>query len=114
MAIKEGDVVEVTSQRGTIKALAYPHPGVSPNVVSIPFGQGHRAGGQFSEGRGANVFNILSPDTDENTGALAWAATRVRLEKTGDWVRLPKFENTAPDRAVDKDERIIKITNHDS
>ena len=114
MGIREGDVVRVSSQRGTIKALAYPHPGTAPNVLSMPFGQGHRAGGTFAEDRGSNVFDILSPLTDENTGAWAWAATRVRLEKTDEWVRLPKFENTAPDLAVDEEEKVIKVTSHDS
>ncbi len=38
--IREGDVIRVTSPRGSIEALAYPHPGVPPYAVSIPFGQG--------------------------------------------------------------------------
>ena len=45
MGIKEGDVVEVTSEQGSIEALAYPHPGISPDVVAIPVGQGHKGGG---------------------------------------------------------------------
>ena len=115
MGIREGDVVKVTSQRGIIEALAYPHPGTAPTVVSIPFGQGHRAGGRFAKDRGSNVFDLLSPDlVDKDTGALAWAATRVNIEKTGKWVRLPKFENTAPDLAVDEEEKIIKLTSEDS
>jgi len=115
MGIREGEVVKVTSQRGIIEALAYPHPGTAPTVVSIPFGQGHRAGGRFAKDRGSNVFDLLSPDlVDKDTGALAWAATRVNIEKTGKWVRLPKFENTAPDLAVDEEEKIIKLTSEDS
>ena len=55
-------------------------------------------------------MDALAPATDEDTGALAWAATRVRVEKTGDWVRLPKFENTKPDLAIDEHNDVIKIT----
>jgi hypothetical protein len=33
---------------------------------------------------------------DEATGALAYAATRVRLVKTGRRMPLPKFEGTVP------------------
>lgn len=110
LGIKEGDVVEVTSEQGSIEALAYPHPGISPDVVAIPVGQGHKGGGRYSKDRGANVLSILSPVTESETGALAWAATRVNVRRTGEWIRLPKFENTAPDLATDGHRRIIPLT----
>jgi anaerobic selenocysteine-containing dehydrogenase len=114
MDIKEGDVVRVTSSTGSIEALAYPHPGMPPDVVSIPIGQGHAAGGRYAEKRGANVLSILLPLTDGETGALAWASTRVNIEKTDEWERLPKFENVAPDLAEDDDGHIIQITPTDN
>ena len=113
MDVKEGDVVKVISTHGTIEALAYPHPGISPDVVSIPVGQGHRASGRYAQGRGSNVLSILAPLPDSTTGALAWAATRVRLEKTNRWIRLPKFENTVPDLPVDENNQIIQLTQVD-
>ena len=110
MDIREGDVVEVTSPRGSIKALAYPHPGISPDAVAVPIGGGHLGGGRYSKERGSNVFSILEPLTDDKTGALAWGATRVSLRKTGDWVRLSKFENTKPDISEDTHRKIIPLT----
>ena len=80
------------------------------DVVSIPIGQGHRAGGRYAERRGANVLSILSPLADPKSGALAWAATLVDIEKTGRWLRLPKFENTVPDMPVDEDRQVIPLT----
>ena len=114
LGIREGDVVKITSPHGSIEALAFPHPAMPPDVVSIPIGQGHTAGGRFAQGRGANVLSILSPSTDSATGALAWAATRVNIEKTGRWVRLPKFENTVPDLPVDEEGQIIQISTFDT
>ena len=114
MGIREGEVIKVVSDHGTIEALAYPHPGISPDVVSVPIGQGHTAGGRYAENRGANVLSILAPSEEQTTGALAWAATRVRIEKTGRWVRLPKMENTAPELAVDEEHQIIQLTPRDS
>jgi len=116
MDIREGDVVRVVSAYGGdgITAIAYPHPGVPPDVVSIPLGQGHKAGGRYAEGRGSNALSILANKLDDETGALAWAATKVTIEKVGDWKRLPKFENNNPDFARDEDHRIIKITPIDS
>ena len=110
MGIKEGDVLRLSSDAGEILALAYPHPGVAPGSVCVPMGQGHAANGRYAEGRGSNVMDALAPSVDADTGALAWAATRVRVLKTGDWVRLPKFENTKPDTAVDEHHDVIKIT----
>lgn len=110
MGIGEGDVVKVSSEHGSIEALAYPHPGISPDVVAIPVGQGHKGGGRYAKDRGANVLSILSPVTESETGALAWAATRVDVRRTGEWIRLPKFENTAPDLAEDGHRRIIPLT----
>ena len=112
--IKEGDEVRVVSGRGEITVLAYPHPGISPEVLAVPTGQGHRAGGRYSQERGGNVLSILEPAEERETGALAWAATRVKISKTGNWVRLPKFENTAPQLTEDKEQRVVKITPHDT
>jgi len=115
MDIKEGDVIRLTSSNGrAVEAIAYPHPGISPDVVAVPMGQGHTGGGRYDKDRGANILTILENKTDENTGGLAWAATRVEIAKTGDWMRLPRFENTAPDLATDDKQHIIKLTSEDS
>ena len=110
MDIREGEVVRVESSNGSsIEALAYPHPGVPPDVVSIPIGQGHTDYGQFAKERGANVLSILALESDVETGALAWASTRVRIKKTGRWIRLPKFEGSVPAFPAEEAE-IIQIT----
>ena len=115
MGIKEGDVLRLTASNGqSIEALAYPHPGISPDVVAVPMGQGHTGGGQYENGRGANVMSVLDSLEDASSGALAWAATRVNVAKTGDWTRVPRFENTAPDLATDEAQHIIKLTTKDS
>ena len=114
MGIDEGDVVRVTSDGRTLEALAYPHPGTPPGVVSVPIGQGHLAGGRYAERRGNNVLSILAPVTDGQTGALAWAATRVTISKTGRWVRLPKFENTVSEIPRDEEQEVVQIAIQDT
>ncbi len=113
--IVEGDIIRVSSAHGSILALAFPHPGMPPDAVAIPIGQGHRAFGRYAENRGANVFNLLAPEMkDSETGALAWAATRVRISKTGSWMRLPKLENTVPDPPTDEEQHLVKVTPTDT
>jgi hypothetical protein len=114
LGVNEGDVIRVTSDFGSIEALAYPHPGISPEVVAIPIGQGHIGTGRYAEGRGSNVYSILAPLKDSNSGALAWGATKVTIQRTGQWVRLPKFENTVPDFPEDEEHRIYQITSEDA
>ena len=114
MGISEGDVVRLTSDNGSIEAIAYPHPGMPPSVVSVPVGQGHMDNGRYAKDRGANIMSILAPVSDSLTGALAWAATRVSISKTGRWVRLPKFENTVPDPPRDEAQAIVQIATEDS
>ena len=93
MGIMEGDILEVQSSRRTIEAPAYPHPGVPPNTVSMPIGQGHTAFGQYAEGVGANTLSLLDVITDRDTQSLAWAATKVRVRKAehGHRIDIPKF-----------------------
>ncbi len=92
--VSEGDVVFIKSSVGEIEAIAYPHPGVPPGTVGVPIGYGKTEGGRWAEGRGENVLRILADIKDEETGALAWAATSVRVQKTGRRMKLPKFEGT--------------------
>jgi molybdopterin-containing oxidoreductase family iron-sulfur binding subunit len=99
--IRQGDVLLVRSTSGEIEVLAYPHPGVRPGVIGIPIGQGHEEGGRWAEGRGANVLSILVDQKDSETGALAWAATKVRVQRAGRRVKVPKFEGEVEARAVE-------------
>ena len=56
------------------------------------------------------MYSILSPNIDGETGALAWASTKVNIQKTGEWIRLPKFENTVSEFPTDEHQHVIKLT----
>jgi molybdopterin-containing oxidoreductase family iron-sulfur binding subunit len=58
-------------------------PGIRPDLVAIPMGQGHDVYGRYAARRGVNPVAILAPMFDEDSGVLAAAATRVRVEGTG-------------------------------
>jgi len=83
LAIAQGDVVEVASQHGKIQAPALISPGIAPDVIAMPVGQGHEHFTRYASGRGANPIAILAPVTVPETGSLAWAATRVKISKLG-------------------------------
>jgi anaerobic selenocysteine-containing dehydrogenase len=81
--VANGDMVEVASPLGSVRAPVVITPGVAPDVVAMPVGQGHETYTRYASGRGSNPLSILSPLTDGETGALAWAATKVRVTKVG-------------------------------
>jgi anaerobic selenocysteine-containing dehydrogenase len=83
LGIGQGDIVELGSTQGSLRAPAYISPGIAPDVVAMPVGQGHETFTRYASGRGENPLKILAGATTEDTGSLAWAATRVRLTRVG-------------------------------
>jgi anaerobic selenocysteine-containing dehydrogenase len=83
LGIQQGDLVEIASQQGSVRAAAVLSPGIAPDMVAMPVGQGHENFGRFASGRGANPLSILAPLAEPETGSLAWAATRVKLARAG-------------------------------
>ena len=83
LRIAPGDLVEVSSQHGSVRAPAILSQGIAPDLIAMPVGQGHEKFGRFASGRGANPLSILAPLAERETGALAWAATRVKLARIG-------------------------------
>jgi anaerobic selenocysteine-containing dehydrogenase len=82
--IADGDVVEITSTHGSLRAPAVIFPGIAPNMVAMPVGQGHDVFTRYASKRGANPIAILAPAKDAATDEPAWAATRVRIARVGD------------------------------
>ena len=54
-------MVEVTSAQGTLRAPAMIFPGIAPDIVAMPVGQGHETFTRYASGRGANPIAILAP-----------------------------------------------------
>jgi anaerobic selenocysteine-containing dehydrogenase len=83
LGIATGDIVEIASAHGSVQTAAYISPGIAPDVLAMPAGQGHATFTRYASGRGENPVALLAPMAEEGTGALAWAATRVKLTRVG-------------------------------
>ena len=83
LGIHQGDVLEVTSTQGSLRAPAFVSPGIAPDAIAIPVGQGHSNFTRYATNRGVNPIAILAPVTVADTGALAWASTRVKIARVG-------------------------------
>ncbi|HXF86707.1 MAG TPA: molybdopterin-dependent oxidoreductase [Anaerolineales bacterium] len=90
--IENDDVVKIVSEAGEVEAPVYLYPAIRPDVIAMPFGQGHTAYGRYAKGRGANPADVLGLHFNQ-AGDLAFAAMRVRVEKTGRKQVLSRLES---------------------
>ncbi|HLG59314.1 MAG TPA: molybdopterin-dependent oxidoreductase [Vicinamibacterales bacterium] len=81
LGIGDGDVVEIASAHGSLQVAAVVSPGIAPDIVAMPAGQGHRTFTRYASGRGASPVELIAPVVEAATGALAWAATRVKISR---------------------------------
>jgi anaerobic selenocysteine-containing dehydrogenase len=90
LGLVQGDVVEIPSGNGKIQAPVLVSPGIAPNVIAMPMGQGHETFTRFASGRGANPISILAPMTEPETGELA-GSDAVRISKVSTVSKLILF-----------------------
>jgi anaerobic selenocysteine-containing dehydrogenase len=92
LGIREGDVLEVESPAGSVRVPALVFPAIRPGVIAMPVGQGHTAYGRYARDRGVNPVHIVATLMDEQTGDLAWAATRVKIKATGEQLQIIRMD----------------------
>jgi anaerobic selenocysteine-containing dehydrogenase len=81
LGIAFGDLVEVASLHGTLRLPAVIYPGIRPDMVAIPLGQGHREMGRYARGRGVNPLDLVAIYFEGSKPLPAWNATRVRVTR---------------------------------
>lgn len=81
MGIRTGDILRLTTAHGYIDVPAVPSPGIHPNVIAMPIGQGHTRYGADTTRQGSNPLSIIDATADAQTGALAYNATTVQVQK---------------------------------
>ncbi|NWG35663.1 MAG: molybdopterin-dependent oxidoreductase [Chloroflexi bacterium] len=92
LGIENDDVVQIVSEAGGVEAPVYLYPAIRPDVIAMPFGQGHTAYGRFAAGRGVNPADVLGVHFNE-AGDLAFAGMKVEVKKTGKKKILSRLES---------------------
>jgi hypothetical protein len=92
LGVENDDVVKIISEAGEVEAPVYLYPAIHPEVIAMPFGQGHTAYGRYAQGRGTNPTALLGAHFNE-AGDLAFAGMKVRVEKTGRKQSLSRLES---------------------
>jgi anaerobic selenocysteine-containing dehydrogenase len=91
LEVHEGDILSITSPQGTIELPAFVYPGLRPDVIAIPVGQGHTQFGRYARHRGGNPLRISQSARDPATGAVLQGGVRVSVAKTGRNEKLIRF-----------------------
>lgn len=82
LGIADGDLVEVSTQYGSLRVPAVSYPAIRPDVIAMPFGQGHSRYGRYATNRGANPVAL----TLASEGAI-----RARVSKVAGKANLIRF-----------------------
>lgn len=79
--IRNGAKVKVTSDVGTIEAVARYNATSHPDIVVLPFGFGHWAHGRWAKARmSGNVDEIIANVSDPISGLAAYYTAKVKVE----------------------------------
>ncbi|HSJ05732.1 MAG TPA: 4Fe-4S dicluster domain-containing protein, partial [Longimicrobiales bacterium] len=87
LGLDNGHIVDVETERGSVRVPVWRHPGTRPDTIAIQLGQGHRHLGRYANERGVNPLDLLEPAAEPMSGALLYAQTRARIRPTGKWER---------------------------
>lgn len=79
LGVRDKDPVWVESPFGRARTKVRLVPGLRPDVVNLPYNQGHRAVGRWAKNRGVNGLELMGPGTEPLTGLAAFTNTRVRV-----------------------------------
>ena len=93
LGVRDGDLLRVTSPHGEIILPAYVTPGIRPDTIAIPAGQGHSDMGRYARDRGANVMRLLGATLTDEGGGLRWNGVRVALARTGKRIATAALES---------------------
>ncbi len=95
LGIADGDMVEVHTSEGTVRAPAVLYPPIRPEVIAMPYGQGHEAFGRYAGKRGVNAASLNPLPASSTAGALA---IRARVSRVSDESQLIRFGTSLPER----------------
>ena len=119
MGLREGDVVNISTDAGSISALVYLNPGTPPGIASVPMGGGRRSGSEYAAGRDAresgNVLSILATTEVDGVGGLAWSGNRCSITPAGSSMAVSKLEGDYANREIGEHsvEQVFKIQGGD-
>ncbi|HEX3866717.1 MAG TPA: 4Fe-4S dicluster domain-containing protein [Gemmatimonadaceae bacterium] len=114
LGVDRGDILEIKTAGGMVRAPAFPFLGIHKDAIAVPMGQGHRSKtqtatfnpmhhnptdiqwgyGRYARDLGVNVLDLIPVGTDA-AGGLILTVSKASVSKTGDSETLPSNEGSA-------------------
>ena len=85
---RDGDVVVVSTEHGSVEAPVWTYPGIREDVIALPMGGGHTSAGRFADGNGVNALDLLPSEAETLSGGLVHFVAKVDVVATGERRRL--------------------------
>ena len=79
LGLHDKDLVWIESPYGKAKTKLRYVKGVRPDVVNLPYNQGHTAIGRWAKDRGVNGLDLLNPMSEPLSGLAAFTNTYVKV-----------------------------------
>lgn len=86
LGLEDGEMVRVESPFGNLQTKLRLVKALRPDVVNLPYNQGHTAVGRWAKNRGVNGLDILNPASEPIAGLAAFTNTRVRVYRANESV----------------------------
>jgi anaerobic selenocysteine-containing dehydrogenase len=90
LRIADGDLVEVQTPHGSLRVAAVLYPGIRPDTIAMPFGQGHTSYGRYARGTGVNPSPLLNSEARSNI-------VRARVSRISAEGKLIRFGTSLPE-----------------
>ena len=78
LGIATGDLVEVSSEWGTVEVAAFVTPGIHPDVVAVAAGQGHTGNGRYANRRGVSAYSLIGRNPDADGAILTGTSVTIK------------------------------------
>jgi len=96
--IREGDMVTVTSDQGSVEVPVWVYPGIREDAVALAMGSGHTDMGRWATGAGVNAMDLLPAAAEQPSGAFVTVSTTVTVSPTGQRRRMATIEGSSDQR----------------
>ncbi len=94
LGVRNGDVVSLTTNHGSLEAPVWIYPGIRSDVVGLAMGSGHTAAGRFANGNGVNAMELIPAEVEVLSGGLVHFVSKVEIEPTGNHYQLASISGS--------------------
>ena len=88
MGLRYNEVVKLETSQGSINVAVYPLPGLAPDTVAVPRGNGHNGVSRVTTGVGVDPLVLLPRSFDKLSGMPVTSGVAVKVTTTGKFYRL--------------------------